>query len=155
MQSWQLSLDRSKESVPDPLGYRTTIESSGKRKQKNVKMNKAWEIASSPLKSMFTTAMMLYFSGSQLNIFPIMITCAAMWTPVKSILSYNSVFAPFESPDITLFLPKCQYLFLHFVMLCGGLYKFSMMGLIPVAAEDWIALVPLSRPIEIAIGVMV
>mmetsp|Transcript_22739 Transcript_22739/g.40903 ORF Transcript_22739/g.40903 Transcript_22739/m.40903 type:complete len:156 (-) Transcript_22739:39-506(-) len=154
MPSWQLSLDRSKEIVPDPLGFKTTIEISGKRKQKNVKMNKAWEIANSPLKSMFTTVMMLYFSGSQLGIFPIMITSAAMWTPIKSILTYNSVFSPYESPDVSLFLPKCQYLLLQLIMLSFGLYKFSMMGLIPVAAEDWIALVPLARPVEIATGVI-
>jgi hypothetical protein len=155
MQNWSLALDRSKESVPDPPGYRTTIETTGRRKQKNVKMNKAWEVAKSPLKSMFQTFMMLAFSGSQLNIFPIMITCAAMWTPVQSILSYNSVFASLESPDVSLFLPKCLYLFLHLIMLLGGLYKFSMMGLIPVAAEDWIALVTLARPIEVATGVLV
>lgn len=154
---WSLNLDRSRESCPDPLGYRIAAgenEETKKREKnlKEMKLAKAWEMSNRPFQSLISTVLMLYMSGSGLNIFSIIIVSMAMWTPIKATLTVNSTFAPYESEGISLLMPKLKYLGVYFIALLAGLYKFSDMGLIPTNAEDWIGLVPISHPIEVTSG---
>ena len=151
--SWQLNLDASKVQVCDPLGYRcTATDPEETRKQqrdlKNLRAKKAADVAKGSAGGMFQTFLMLFMSGSSLNIFSIIITGMAMWNPIKALLSFNSAFAPYESDGVSLLGPKAMYLGLNFVILLAGLYKFSIMGLVPVLAEDWISLVPIMSPLE-------
>jgi Protein of unknown function (DUF1077). len=117
-----------------------------------MKQAKAWEASNRPLHSMISTFLMLFMSGSGLNIFSIIITCMAMWNPIKAFVTTGSVFAPYEGEGVSLLMPKFKYLALNTVVMMAGLYKFSIMGLLPVNAEDWISLVPISHPIEISTG---
>ena len=154
---WTLNLDRSRENCSDPIGYRVTaVDSEEPRKReknlKEMKLAKAWEASNKPLQSMISTFLMLFMSGSGLNIISIIITCMAMWTPIKAFLSLNSAFSQYEGEGISLFMPKIKYLALNMILMLAGLYKFSIMGLIPVNAEDWISLVPISHPIEVSTG---
>ena len=154
---WSLTLDRSKESCADPLGYKISAADTEepKKREKNLKemkLAKAWEASNRPIQSMLSTFLMLFMSGSGLNIISIIITCMAMWTPIGAFLSINTVFAQYEGEGISLIMPKLKYLALNMVLMAAGLYKFSIMGLLPVNAEDWISLVPISHPIEVSTG---
>ncbi|OMJ95349.1 hypothetical protein SteCoe_1255 [Stentor coeruleus] len=154
---WILSLDRSKENCSDPIGYRITATDSEepKKREKNLKemkQAKAWEASNRPFQSMISTFLMLFMSGSGLNIISIIITCMAMWTPVKAFFTVNSVFAPYEGEGVSLLVPKLKYCALNMVVMIAGLYKFSIMGLIPTNAEDWISVVPISHPLEVSTG---
>ena len=160
MKVWHLALDRSKEAFEEPLGYKTPItesEDSSRRARdiNKVKVKKAWDTAKSPARSIFFTLLMLWMSGSSINIFSIMMVGMALWTPLKSILTFNSAFAPFETDKESLLLPKLVFLSLNSVIMLFGLYKFSNMGLIPTNAEDWIGLAVLSHTQEQAYGVLV
>lgn len=53
-------------------------------------LQKAWELAYSPGKSIFMTAFMMWMSGSSVNIFSIMITIYSFWNPFKAILQVNN-----------------------------------------------------------------
>jgi ER membrane protein complex subunit 4 len=154
---WSLNLDRSRESVPDPLGYKTVAgdtEETKKREKnlKEMKQAKAWEASNKPIHNMISTFLMLYMSGTGIHIFSIIITCMAMWTPIMALFTVNTAFAQFEGEGVSLFLPKVKYLALNMVLMMAGLYKFSVMGLIPTNAEDWISLVPIAQPIEVSTG---
>jgi hypothetical protein len=99
------------------------------------------------------TFLMLFMSGGGLNIFTIMITCGAMWTPIGNLLAMQGAFAPCEMKGVSLAGPKLKYIAINCVGLAAGIYKFSYMGLLPVAAEDWIALIEYAHPVELAVGV--
>ena len=88
---------------------------------------------------------MLFFSGSSLNIFSIIITAMAMWTPIKNIISINQAFAPYETKGVSLIGAKMKYFTLNMGFCLAGMYKVYYMGIIPFSAEDWISLVP-NRP---------
>lgn len=154
---WSLNLDRSRENCSDPIGYKITANEAEepKKREKNLKemkVAKAWEASNKPIQSMLSTFLMLFMSGSGLNIISIIITCMAMWTPITAFMSINSVFSQYEGEGISLIMPKLKYLGLNMILMLAGLYKFSVMGLLPVNAEDWISLVPISHPIEISSG---
>jgi hypothetical protein len=109
-------------------------------------------------------------TGTGLSIWTIMITCAFVMNPLKSIFGVNQgkidiflcftvAFVPFENKQINLLLPKLTYIFFNAVMLAGALYKFSstyisilyitiVMGIIPVAPIDWVGLISSKVPIE-------
>jgi hypothetical protein len=53
---------------------------------------------------------------------------------------------------VSLATQKLKYVAINCVGLAAGLYKFSYMGLIPVAAEDWIGLIEYAHPIEVSAG---
>ncbi|CAG9326409.1 unnamed protein product [Blepharisma stoltei] len=158
---WQLNLDRSKEQIAEPYGYRTQIheaDDSSRRRQKDIKalkQQKAAEMANKPFMGMFSTFLMLYMSGSALNIIPIIITCMAMFTPIKTLFSFKEAFAPYEEEGVSLFFPKLKYLTLNMITMLAGIYKFSIMGLIPVNAEDWISMIPIRDPIEVSYGTLI
>ncbi|CDW82357.1 UNKNOWN [Stylonychia lemnae] len=154
---WSFNLDKApnKENLKDPLGFKSSINdvvvrNSGKKNvtQTEVLENKAWEFAKSPSKQIFVTLFMFYMTGTGLSIWTIMITCAFVMNPLKSIFGVNQAFVPFENKQINLLLPKLTYVFFNAVMLAGALYKFSIMGIIPVAPIDWVGLISSKVPIE-------
>lgn len=160
MKVWQVALDRSKEALLEPTGYHTVIsesEDSSRRARDltKVKQKKAWDTAKSPAKSIFFTMLMLWMSGSSINIFSIMMVGMALWTPLRSMLTFTSAFAPFASEKESLLAPMLLYLALNSVILLAGLYKFSVLGLIPTNAEDWINLAAQAQSAEQAAGVLV
>ena len=50
----------------------------------------------------------------------------------------NAQFAPYAHKDVNLTLPKLAYCALQFALFCVAVYKFSIMGVIPVQPSDWI-----------------
>lgn len=150
-------MDRSKESVSDPIGFRAPnakVEETAPRKSniEDLKMKRANEAANRPFQALFMTMLMLFMSGGGLNIFSIMITCGAMWTPINNLINTNATFAPFKIKGKSLAGPKLKYVGINFIGLLMGVYKFSYMGLIPVSAEDWIGLIDYAHPTEMVVG---
>lgn len=146
MATWQLSLDRSKESIPEPLGYSASsidLEDSKRQERdiKELKEKKAWDLAKSPGKTIFTTVLFLFLTGSGLNIFTIISTAMFLFNAGKAIAGMSASFAPFEVEGLSLIVPKLMFIALNLVTLLAILYKLSIMGLVPTTAEDWIFLI--------------
>ena len=62
---WQISMDRSKESVSDPIGFRAPnakVEETAPRKSniEDLKMKRANEAANRPFQALFMTMLMLF-----------------------------------------------------------------------------------------------
>jgi hypothetical protein len=99
------------------------------------KKNKAMTIAMKPGQQIMMNAFMMYMSGSQLNIFSISITSAAIMSPISSMFSMESVFGQFQ--DVDLQIPKLIFVALNLAWLGLGLYKMSNMRLLPTTSADW------------------
>jgi ER membrane protein complex subunit 4 len=100
-------------------------------------------------------------SGSSIQIFSLMMTGMALWTPLNAIASVNTTFARYDTPSSTssrgsstvgpsasdeqkvdLKIPKLIFLSLQFLALAIGLYKCSTMGLLPLTSADWTHYIP-------------
>lgn len=101
------------------------------------KRNKmAMTIATSPGQALLMNCLMLWFSGSQLNIFSITTTTSAITTPLTNILQIENSFRALQN-DIDVQLPKLIYIALNLLWLCIGLYKMSSMRLLPTTSADF------------------
>ena len=65
-----------------------------------------------------------------------------------AISAVNQAFAPYEHKDINLMLPKLAYIALNLVLFGVAVYKFSVMGVIPVTPYDWIGILSTRVPFE-------
>lgn len=123
-------------------------------KQIEAKKRQMMNIALSPGKSLFTTAFMLWMSGSSIQVFSIMMTGMALINPLKAILSINQAFEKFSNDDgIDTKMPKLIFLALQILSLFVALYKCSTMGLLPLTSADWTSYIPNKTILESA-GIM-
>lgn len=104
-----------------------------------LKMAKAWELAYSPAKSLPMNAIMLYMSGSGVQIFSMMAVGMLITGPLKGIASMNTAFSRFSSPGQSLLLPKLLFVLCQLAGIAVGLYKCWSMGLLPTETSDWLA----------------
>eukprot|EP00004_Rigifila_ramosa_P012515 TRINITY_DN2708_c0_g1_i1.p2 TRINITY_DN2708_c0_g1~~TRINITY_DN2708_c0_g1_i1.p2 ORF type:complete len:107 (-),score=26.55 TRINITY_DN2708_c0_g1_i1:25-345(-) len=86
---------------------------------------------------MFMNLFMLWMAGNSVQIFSIMITVMAIFSPVKAIFGISSAFARFEGAKVDLRLPKLAYLGLNCVAAGAGLWKLAALGLLPTSSDDW------------------
>lgn len=77
-----------------------------------------------------------------------MISVSFVINPMKQIFMVNSVFTPFEHKSINLLMPKLIFILCNSLILAAALYKFSVMGIIPVAPYDWVGLITSKTPVE-------
>mmetsp|Transcript_46925 Transcript_46925/g.34356 ORF Transcript_46925/g.34356 Transcript_46925/m.34356 type:complete len:103 (+) Transcript_46925:197-505(+) len=94
------------------------------------------------------TLFMFWMTGNSMSIWTIMITVAFVMNPIKSIFTVNSAFVQFENKNINLFLPKIVFILLNSVTLGAAIYKFSVMGIIPVLPIDWVGIFNPKTPFE-------
>ncbi|KAJ8516591.1 hypothetical protein ONZ45_g6138 [Pleurotus djamor] len=150
-------------SLPPPPGYSksspATPKASSTSKAKSatasassdsynkLKEKRAWDLATSPAKSLPMQAFMLYMSGGGVQIFSMGIVFMLLLTPFKNFAGMNQAFAPFApstSPTeakswTSLPLQKAVYLFCNMLTLGVGLWKCRSMGLLPTGTGDWLA----------------
>jgi hypothetical protein len=95
------------------------------QQEKAMKEQEAYRVAVSPGTGLFTTAFMLWMSGSTLQIFSIMMIGMAFVNPVKAIAGVNDTFSRFEQGEhpISLKLPKLIFLLIQILALCLAAYK--------------------------------
>ncbi|TFK34852.1 endoplasmic reticulum protein [Crucibulum laeve] len=142
-------------SLPPPPGFSKSVPSSSRGPVKKVtaspesydklKEKRAWDLATSPAKSLPMQAFMLYMSGGGVQIFSMGIVFMLLLTPFKNIAAINeafSQFAPSNKPPkslSTLSLQKVVYIMCNLLTLGVGLWKCRSMGLLPTGTGDWLA----------------
>ena len=77
-----------------------------------------------------------------------MITMQMIVSPIKAISGVQGSFTQFEHAEINLLLPKLTYIGINLVILGIALYKFSIMGVIPVTPLDWAGIISTRTPLE-------
>jgi len=142
-------------SIPGPPGFvqgssgdtssRTPSSTSAQTAAyEKLKAQRAWELAGSPMKQLPMQAIMLYMSGSGIQIFSIGIVFMLLLSPFKSLAGINKAFAPFApahsdaNAPTTLILQKLAYLLANLLTVSLGLWKCNQMGLIPLGTADWL-----------------
>ncbi|CBQ71812.1 conserved hypothetical protein [Sporisorium reilianum SRZ2] len=151
------------QDLPDPIGF-TDPDAISKKQSKSksssstavaqradpaaLKMAKAWELAYSPAKSLPMNAIMLYMSGSGVQIFSMMAVGMLITGPLKGISSMNSSFDRLSSPGQSLLLPKVLFVLCQLAAIALGLYKCWSMGLLPTETSDWLAWRQPRTPLE-------
>lgn len=105
---------------------------AAKRKQK------AMALAMQPGQQIAMNALMMYMSGSSLNMFSITTVSTAILTPVTSIFSIERTFG---NLDVDTQMAKMMYVGINLVWLAIGLYKMSSMRLLPTTSADFADLV--------------
>jgi ER membrane protein complex subunit 4 len=106
-------------------------------------------LAWSPGKSLLTTAFMLYMSGTSIQLFSIMTTGMALFTPVKAIAGIQDTFKEFKKEDgVDTRMPTLLYLGFQLLSLAVALYQCSRMGLLPVTSADWTSFIPAKNILE-------
>ena len=152
---WKFNLDKAQSkstevALKDPLGYKSktddVIVKSAHATNSNMTYTeileaKAWAVAKSPSGQIMQSMMMFYMSGSTVSIFSIMITMQFFTNPLKAIASVNATFTPYEHKDINLLLPKLAFIAVNLALMAMAVYKFSMLGIIPVTPNDWSAII--------------
>ena len=115
-------------SVNPAAPSKNTAALVAKRKQK------AMAIAMKPGSQVAMNAFMMYMSGANLNIFSINTTSSAILTPITSIFSIEKTFA---NLDVDTQMAKAVYVAINLVWLGVGLYKMSVMRLLPTTSADF------------------
>lgn len=107
----------------------------------DLKISKAWEIATSPGKQLPTTMFMSYMSGNSLQIIPITMTVSLFTGVFNAISGVNKTFHGLETPKNKdhIYLARIVFILLQLLTLAFGIWKLNNMGLIPNKRGDWLA----------------
>lgn len=105
-------------------------------------------LATKPGQQILMNAVMMYMSGSTLNIFTISTTSAAILTPLTSIFRLEAMFGKFEEVDTQ--MAKILYVVLNLVWLAMGMYKMSSMRLLPTTSADFADSIPWKDMMELS-----
>lgn len=178
MSNWSVdyaSLNTATSSkVPNPVGFessalqkhsktershreRDDVLSRDDKQQVAIKVKRAWDVAMGPAKSIPMNAIMIYMSGTSLQIFTVMVTAMLFFNPIKAMMQLQTTFSRFEStgaarlqPGADLLMPKLAFLGLQMVTILLGIYKVNAMGLLPNTASDWLAFIKPKDIVEFA-----
>nr|ODN88347.1 endoplasmic reticulum protein [Cryptococcus depauperatus CBS 7841] len=179
---YTISQSKATLSIPNPPGY--TISSTSKQlssskvkmasnqldadvlakktqKSTELKMKRAWDLALSPAKSLPMQAIMLYFSGSGVQIFSLGMIFMLLTQPLTAIFnifrgmptpppkSNTAATQSIEEPSYApLIGPMIVYVACQGLTLFLGLYKCSSMGILPTGSGDWLHFETRSDPPE-------
>ncbi|KAJ2157015.1 ER membrane protein complex subunit 4 [Coemansia sp. RSA 552] len=152
--------------VKDPAGFNSNaangrVNAGGaggskqqgqKRDDSELRTSKAWEVALSPGKSLPMQAFMAWMSGTSVSIFSILITGMILMTPLRSILGTAQTFAPLErhgsGQRVDLSMQKMAFVAINLAGIIFGIYRLSIMGLLPTTSSDWLAFLPAKQYVE-------
>ncbi len=91
---------------------------------------------------------MFWMIGNSLSIWTIMMIAMFVMNPLKSLFSLNQAFKQFEAKGVSLVVPKLIYFALNLATIGLSIYKFSVMGILPVTPQDWVGLINIKTPVE-------
>ncbi|CAL9737480.1 ER membrane protein complex subunit 4 [Monosporozyma servazzii] len=159
--------EEPKSKLPAPFGYKPVVITGGKVKHKNsangtpssqninqLQIQKAWQIAFGPAKSIPMNFVMSYMSGTSLQIIPIMTALMLLSGPIKALFTILTTFKPvLGNKEIE---PQVRVAMFVFILGQGalmyiGIRKLNQMGVIPNTASDWLVwekLIDYNRGIE-------
>jgi Protein of unknown function (DUF1077) len=130
-----------------PFGYAKETEevaynASEDKKKREILLQQAWNTATSPMSSIFMNVFMFWMMGSSVHIFTLVFMFSILYNSVKTMSTADEVFKKYETIKDAVTFYKLIYIALNGVVLAFGLYKLYGMGLLPLHAADYVALVP-------------
>jgi hypothetical protein len=136
-----------KSEMDVPFGYaketeEATLTSKEDKQKREILINQAWSTATSPVSQIFMNIFMFWMMGSSVHIFTLVFMFSILYNSVKTISNTNEVFQKYEGIKDAIGFYKLIYMGLNSVVLIFGLYRLYGMGLLPLHASDYVALVP-------------
>ncbi|KAJ2784217.1 hypothetical protein H4R18_001272 [Coemansia javaensis] len=117
-----------------------------------LRVKKAWEVAMSPGKSLPMQAFMAWMSGTSVSIFSILITGMILMSPLRAIAGVQQAFAGIErgakGAPLDLTPQKAAFVAINIAGILFGVYRLSIMGLLPTTTSDWLAFLPPKQYLE-------
>lgn len=152
---YALSLkEEPKQKLPPPFGFQPVTITTSKTKKTNsantaintqnintLQVQKAWQIAFGPAKSIPMNFIMSYMSGTSLQIIPIMTALMLLSGPVKALFSMTTLFKPvLGNKEIESQVRVAMFVYIvgQGLLMFIGIRKLNQMGLIPNTASDWL-----------------
>lgn len=108
----------------------------------DLKVKKAWEIATAPAKQIPMSLLMSYMTGNSLQVIPIMMTLTLLWNPLKAIFTETGpAFRPLhtEANSTQILVMRLTFIVCQLAGAAIGVWKLGQMGLIPNREADWLA----------------
>ncbi|PVU95692.1 hypothetical protein BB560_005851 [Smittium megazygosporum] len=155
-----LTPQKLSEKIPDPSGFRQKRSASSKSSsnaatQENesyLRSKKAWDVAFGPAKSLPMQVIMCWMSGSKVAIFSLLMTGMVLLSPIKALFSFSDAFKHLEpsdsdlqedsgstSPRVDLTPQKLAFICFNLAGVLFGLYRLTIMGLLPTTSSDWLS----------------
>lgn len=141
--------------IPEPPGFKAHGERDSKSKSKKqsdvqenekdigaLQLQKAWQIAMQPAKSIPMNFIMSYMSGTSLQIIPIMTALMLLSGPIKAIFGVRRTFKPVLGNSATenqIMSAMALYIIFQLALMYIGVRKLNSMGLIPNTRSDWLS----------------
>lgn len=107
-----------------------------------LKVKKAWEIATGPAKSIPMNLIMSYMTGNSLQMIPIMMTLMLFWNPLKAIFTETGpafLGLANERNAQEIIFPRIVFVLCQLANMGVGVWKLNKMGLVPNGEADWLA----------------
>lgn len=119
----------------------------------------SWSAAFSPLRTLFTSALMLFLSGADVHVFSVMAVVTVFALHVQALFATRATFQKLVQQNSDLKGLVSPQAFVHFLLcvigICGALYKCQLLGFLPTEESDWIGLLPKQRFNQGPLGGMV
>ncbi|CCE63339.1 hypothetical protein TPHA_0E02470 [Tetrapisispora phaffii CBS 4417] len=142
--------DGTSRKLPSPPGFKGAISkkdaapSINNKDLKDFQIQRSWEIATQPARSIPMNMFMSYMSGTSLQIIPIMTALMLLSGPIKAIFSVKSNFKPLlgHKNGITeneIYCHMLVYILFQVALMLIGLHKLYSMGLFPTTKSDWVS----------------
>lgn len=119
-----------------------------KTKINEFQIQKAWQLAFQPAKSVPMNFVMSYMSGTSLQIIPIMTVLMLLSGPLKAIFGIRTAFKPFldnKSISSQVKLAMVVYILGQCALMFIAVRKLNQMRLIPYTRADWL---PWEPPVQ-------
>ncbi|KAJ2254297.1 hypothetical protein IW137_003296 [Coemansia sp. RSA 1287] len=152
-----LSKPRTAKALADPSGFGSSsalasgTSVSARTDDSALRTSKAWEVAIGPGKSLPMQMFMAWMSGTSVSIFSILITGMILMSPVRAILGVNQTFAPLlraKGARVDVSMQKLVFVAINVAGVLFGIYRLSIMGLLPTTSSDWLAFIPPKQYLE-------
>lgn len=107
-----------------------------------LRLQRAWEVALAPAKSLPMNLFMSYMSGNSLQMVTISMTVYMFFLgPLRQIFDVQNAFAPFSGKTLKaeIRITKGIYVLCQLLVIAAGVWKVGQMGLLPNHNSDWIA----------------
>lgn len=97
----------------------------------------AWNVALGPAKSLPMNLFMMWMSGNQIGIFPIMMLGMALFRSLQGMFAYKNSFRAFEKSSQKP-LQVTLWVFGQILLVSVCVWKCNSMGLLPTHPSDWL-----------------
>ena len=107
---------------------------------KELMRRKVWELGKSPFSNIFSTLLMLYFSGDHLSIMSLMLCAMMVSGPLRAFLSFKATFQPYDealgSGDPVVRKSKLVFVGINLAVLAVAVWKIGRLGILPFTEAD-------------------